>query len=124
MTLGVFDRQKETARAKIAKYGQVVDLVTYADPVPPDGTKPWDVADSVESVQSVSALFLAFDQALVNGTTIHEGDRKVYVAAKGLASPPVLNGALRIAGETWQIVRVEPFSPNGEDILYTLQVRE
>lgn len=122
--MATFSRAQESAQKLIKKNGRLVELVSFGEPLPFDGATPWRADYAPEDVQTASAVFLSYAERLIDGTTIHEGDRKVLVAALGLASPPQLSGEVRVDEDRWKIVHVEILSPNGEDILYTLQVRQ
>jgi hypothetical protein len=55
---------------------------------------------------------------------IHQGDKKLKIAAAGLASPPALQSKVVIQGKTWSIVPpLKEINPAGTPLLYELQVR-
>jgi hypothetical protein len=55
---------------------------------------------------------------------IQQGDKKLKIAAAGLASPPALQSKVVIQGKTWSIVPpLKEINPAGTPLLYELQVR-
>ncbi len=122
--MATFSRAQESAQKLVAKFGRPVDLVSFGEALPFDNARSWRADYASEDVQTARAVFLSYAERLIDGTTIHEGDRKVLVAALGLTSPPRVSGEIRVDDDRWKIVHVEILSPNGEDILYTLQVRQ
>ena len=119
----VYTQQIATAKRLLAKYGQSVSVYSYSDNTP-DATKPWRTSAPTSSVQTGTAAFFDYDVKHIDGELIHVGDKKVLLAAKGLTSKPTPKGEIRVGADIWKIVNVNTLSPNGEDILYTLQVRQ
>ncbi|PNG32197.1 hypothetical protein A1395_22075 [Pseudomonas protegens] len=59
-----------------------------------------------------------------NNSLIKQGDKKLKVAAQGLAWAPDLLNKVVIQGRTWSIVPpLKEINPAGTPILYELQVR-
>jgi hypothetical protein len=130
--MGVYDSQIETARRLIAAKGGPCTLVVTTSAVDP--AKPWDTRP-VDTEQSTpcTGVFLRFKTGeygttFANGDVIQQADRKVLVAAKDLAFSPKLKGYLvrnlPSGDENWAVVGIDTLDPNGEKILYTLQVRQ
>jgi hypothetical protein len=63
-------------------------------------------------------------QEFQTNTLIKVGDKKLKVAAKGLASPPGLLSKVLVQGRTWSIIPpMKEINPAGTPLLYELQVR-
>lgn len=126
--MAVFTQQIEMVNRLLTKYGRTVSIYTYADTTP-DSAKPWRTGASTSSTQTGVAAFFDYtdsDREGVRhsgGELILIGDKQVYLSAKGITKPTP-KGELRIGSEIWKIVRVATLSPNGENVLYTLQVRQ
>lgn len=55
---------------------------------------------------------------------LKQGDKKLKIAASGLATPPSLLSKVVIQGKTWSIVPpLKEINPAGTPLLYELQVR-
>lgn len=129
-----FERQIDLAARLIKKYGGPVVLhVTTNVPV---AGKPWDTSapQADEQLIPTSGVFLTFSrlqygQTFANGDVIHASDRRMLVAAKGMAFKPNLKGyVVRTltdgSTENWSIEGIDPLEPNGEQIMYSMQVRQ
>lgn len=66
-----------------------------------------------------------FDYAalLIDGTSIQRGDKKVVLAAQGLAVEPDTGDLLLIGGVEFNVISVQPVAPAGVVVIYILQVR-
>lgn len=82
-------------------------------------------ASTVTSVpHTVTGAVFDFPAALIDGTLIQQGDKKVLVSALGLTvEPDTTNDTLEIGGLTHVIVSARKTSPAGTTVLWTLQVR-
>lgn len=58
-----------------------------------------------------------------DGTRIKAGDKKVLLSTEGLTVAPLTSDQLVIAGEVHSIVNVEPLSPGGVVVMWTVQAR-
>lgn len=121
-----FDNQIATAKRLIDKYGETSVHRRTVDGSPADPSQPWNPGTPVSTDTSVSAVWLNYDQQRVDGQTIKTGDQEVLIPGSDLdAAPDASTDVLiRASGEQWSIVSVEPLSPNGQLILYTVQVRQ
>lgn len=96
-----------------------------------DGAEPWNTdGPAVPSTTPVVAVWLAYKQQFIDGARIKTGDQKVLIAA----GEPVMTFAPAIGmtlirqfdgkTERWTVMDLGTLAPNGDNILYTLQVRQ
>ena len=78
---------------------------------------------STETVQTGVGLPIAYKASEIDGTNIRRGDVKVTVAGSGITEPKV-NGQITFIGFTGTIKNVEIVFPDGNPIIYRLQVRK
>jgi len=116
-----FDSAIALAKKLITKNGQAVILRNFNE-IPGAPDKPWKPGGNVPTDQTVQAVFLNYKQDYIDGTLIQEGDQQVFIPADGLTEAPQLNGQIIRNGEEWKIMNVKPLSPNGQLIMYELQV--
>lgn len=122
--MGRFDPQIETAARLVAKNGQAVTLRTFANPALPDPAKPWIPAEPTTTDQTVNAVFYKYNQKYIDGDRIRTGDQQVVLAAKRLSAFPAQDSLILRGSETWKVVNATPTAPNGQYILFELQVRQ
>lgn len=118
-----FDSAIALAKRLIAKNGQTVTLRGF-EQVPGDPDQPWKPGGNVAVDQPIEAVFLDYEQKYVDGTTIQAGDQRVFMPAEGLTSPPEREGMVLRGAEVWKIITVKPLNPNGQAIMYEIQVRQ
>lgn len=109
-----------TANKLLGKFGQSVTLrrrvVTYT---PATGGTSTTTTDT-----TVNVVVDSYRAERVDGTLVRSTDRRVVVAATGLASAPdAATDVLIIGGVEHRIVSVEPVDPAGTPVVYTVQVR-
>lgn len=125
--MGAYDSDIQTAAELIKEFGEACTLVRF---VPVAGAKDWEPAEPTDELLPVHAAFLNFNlqtsgTTYWNGTEVLTGDKKVLIAAAGLAWDPELQGQVRRAdGSVWKIQNVKLLDPNGQKILFTAQVRK
>ena len=119
--MGVFDDQIATALALITENGE---LSTIEREARTPGAKSWRPGSTTTSF-TARAVWLNYNLRRVDGERIKAGDQKVLIAASGLSITPdaSTDKIVRADGQRWSIENVETLAPNGELILYTLQVR-
>lgn len=126
--MGTYDKQIATAKRLIAKKGETSTLLRKAEGAASDPDKPWRPAVAAAPTETTcSAAWLDYAQNVVDGTLIKRGDQQVYIPAVDLAGvvpDPSSDVLQRASGEKWKVVSVEVLAPNGEHILYTVQVRK
>lgn len=63
-------------------------------------------------------------QQYAEGSEIRQGDKKIIIAAKGLAWPPALTTKVDVGGVLWQIVNIKEANPAGTPLVYFCQGRK
>lgn len=119
-----FDRAIALAKRLIAKNGQTVILRGFETTPGDDPDKPWKPGENVPRDQSIEAVFLDYEQRYIDGETIRTGDQRVFMPAEGLEVPPEQDGLIFRGTEAWKVVGIKPLNPNGQAILYEVQVRQ
>lgn len=119
-----FDSAIALAKKLIKKNGQAVTLRGFTTNAAPDPAKPWKPGGNVPADQPIEAVFLDYEQRYIDGQTIRMGDQRVFLPAEGLTAPPEVDGQVLRSAEVWKIVAVKPLNPNGQAIMYELQVRQ
>jgi len=119
-----FDSAIALAKKLIKKNGQAVTLRGFTAGSAPDPDKPWKPGANLPSNQSIEAVFLDYEQRYIDGETIRTGDQRVFMPAEGLTTPPEVEGLVVRGAELWKIIAVKPLNPNGQAIMYELQVRQ
>jgi hypothetical protein len=119
-----FDSAIALAKKLIKKNGQAVTLRGFTAGAAPDPAKPWKPGGNVAADQTIVAVFLDYEQRYIDGQTIRTGDQRVFMPAEGLTAPPEVEDLVLRDLEVWKVVAVKPLNPNGQAILYELQVRQ
>ncbi|WP_439878865.1 hypothetical protein [Pseudomonas prosekii] len=121
--MAFYDEMAVMALEMITEFGQPV---TISKMVPgeydPDigGESPGATFE-----QAAQGILLDFTgQEFQNNSLIRQGDKKLKIAAQGLAWAPDLLNSVIVQGRTWSIVPpLKEINPAGTAILYELQVR-
>ncbi|QJI21920.1 MULTISPECIES: hypothetical protein [Pseudomonas] len=118
-----YSEMAATALEMITEFGQPV-TITKTEPgeYDPDigGEAPGASVEQI--VQGILLDFTGLE--FQNNSLIKQGDRKLKIAAKGLAWVPGLLDKVIAQGRTWSIVPpLKEVNPAGTPILYELQVR-
>lgn len=117
-----YARSQATALRLIERFGQKGKLVRPTT----TGAKPYDRQPGTP--ERHDAVF-AFDpdgytEREIDGSRIQVGDRRVWVAAQGLAVRPKNSDLIEEAdGTLYRIVSVDPVKPATVPVYYTMQVR-
>lgn len=119
-----FDSAIALAKKLIKKNGQTVTLRGFTTNAAPDPAKPWKPGGNVPADQTIEAVFLDYEQRYIDGQTIRMGDQRVFMPAEGLTAPPEVEGLVLRGLEVWKVIAVKPLNPNGQAIMYELQVRQ
>lgn len=121
--MAFYDEMAALALEMITEFGQPVTIraTTVGEYDPDTGTVPPDTVTD----QTAQGILLDFTgQEFQNNSLIRQGDKKLKIAAQGLAWAPDLLNKVIIQGRTWSIVPpLKEISPAGTQILYELQVR-
>mgnify|MGYP007062685020 CR=1 FL=1 len=127
MTVGQFDDEIRTTVELIAENGENATLTVMTTT---DGDDPWDPGIPGEQNETARMVFLNFKgstsgETYCNGLLVQQGDKKVLLAAGATALAPNLNALItRADGTKWKVVNLTRLDPNGQQILYTMQVRQ
>lgn len=122
--MGQFDRQIETAKRLIAKNGQTVTWRKVGVDTP-DPSKPWKPAADTSTDTDVVVCFLPpgrVGQELIRylkGTEVTTGSVQGLMSA--VSFEPTANDVVVRDGKTLRIKSIDPLSPNGQIILYTIE---
>lgn len=118
-----YDRTAATALRLITQFGQPVTI----SKTEPGEYDPETGGDSLGATieQTAQGILLDFTgQEFQNNSLIRQGDKKLKIAAQGLAWSPGLLDKVVAQGRTWSIVPpLKEINPAGTPILYELQVR-
>ena len=118
-----YDEMAVMALEMITEFGQPVTIraITVGEYDPDAGSASPDTTTE----QTAQGILLDFTgQEFQNNSLIKQGDKKLKIAAQGLAWVPDLLNKVIIQGRTWSIVPpLKEINPAGTPILYELQVR-
>ena len=121
--MAFYDEMAVMALEMITEFGQPVTIrsITVGDYDPDTGSAPPDTITE----QTARGILLDFTgQEFQNNSLIKQGDKKLKIAAQGLAWVPDLLNKVIAQGRTWSIVPpLKEINPAGTPILYELQVR-
>ncbi|MBD9585825.1 hypothetical protein IB254_02035 [Pseudomonas sp. PDM03] len=121
--MAFYDEMAALALDMIAEFGQpvIIRATTVGEYDPEAGTASPDTV--IE--QTAQGMLIDFTgQEFQNNTLIKQGDKKLKIAAQGLAWVPGLLDKVIVQGRTWSIVPpLKEINPAGTPILYELQVR-
>jgi len=127
--MGVFDRQIRSVERLVKKYGQLVTIMSSV-PDTPDPNKPWEQVEDVPVSTDVYMVFLSpsvSGSALlgkefieyVKGSELKVSEVRGYMATTSV-KPKVSDVVLR-DGKELKIRALDILSPNGQDLLYTVE---
>lgn len=125
--MSVFDRQIATATRLIKKYGQSVTWRSLPDGTVTDPDKPWRPVNGGHVDHSPIICFLPDDRenrqfyAYLTGKEVSSGTTLGYMAAVNFE--PKLKDIVIRDGVEYQIQNINLLSPNGENILYTIEFK-
>lgn len=119
--MGEYTRANALALRLIKKKGAPATLRTHAAGTP--STTPWAPGTQSSTDYSCYAVLTKFSEQLVDGDNIRIGDRLALVPASGLAGVPHPGDILVLGTDSWGIIKSDPVAPDGNPILYELQVR-
>ncbi len=121
--MAFYDEMAALALEMITEFGQPVTIraTTVGEYDPDTGTVPPDTVTD----QTAQGILIDFTgQEFQTNSLIRQGDKKLKIAAQGLAWAPGLLNKVIAQGRTWSIVPpLKEINPAGTPILYELQVR-
>lgn len=112
-----YARVRATAEKQIYHFGQGATLRRI---VPGSGPNPGAPTVTDYPCQIVVTNYSQYN---VDGTLVKAGDRKVLMSTKGLSVEPQVNDRLIVGIHTYTLVNVDPLSPGGVNVLFTVQAR-
>lgn len=121
-----YDEMAEVALELIAEFGQAGTLTNVTegeyDPVTGFGTDPVTLT---QSGQLILLDYSAAESGVINasGSLIQQGDKKIMLAAKGLAWPPTITTTILAGGQAWSIANIKSTNPAGTPLLYEIHGR-
>jgi hypothetical protein len=121
--MAFYDEMAVMALDLITQFGQPVALrdITKGAYNPATGETTPDTTTE-RTAQGILADYTG--REFQANSLIQQGDKKLKIAAAGLASPPSLQSKVVIQGKTWSIVPpLKEINPAGTPLLYELQVR-
>jgi hypothetical protein len=119
--MAFYDEMAALALELIAEFGQPVILREITTPeYDPDNPGSGDVIIE-QSAQGILLDFTGLE--FQSDTLIVRGDKKLKVAALGMAWKPKPLVQVDVQGKTWTVINFKEISPAGTPILYELQVR-
>lgn len=77
--------------------------------------------DVTSTVYKVRGVFVGYTEKQMMADSVLSGDRKLYLAAKGMKFVPENGDSVTVEGEDWVVIQVQS-DPTGS-ALYTLQLR-
>lgn len=121
--MGFYDEMAVMALEMITEFGQPMTITkTVPGEYDPEtgGEAPGATVE-----QTAQGIMLDFTgQEFQNNSLIRQGDKKLKIAAQGLAWAPDLLNRVIVQGRIWSIVPpLKEVNPAGTQILYELQVR-
>ena len=124
-----YDRMAATALRLIERFGQTATLSDTPEPDPDDYDPVTGMGAAIVPVtQPGQVILLDYtmqEAGIINaaGSLVQQGDKKIMLAAKGLAWPPTMTTTILADGLTWTIINIKTTNPAGTTLLYELHGR-
>ncbi|OBY91179.1 hypothetical protein A6723_024290 [Pseudomonas sp. AU11447] len=123
-----YDRMAATALRLISRFGSEQTLRDVTAGVYDDVSGTWTTPPTDIS-QPAQLLLLDYTlqesgQQYAEGSEIRQGDKKIIIAARGLAWAPALTTRIDVDGVLWQVVNVKEANPAGTPLVYFCQGRK
>lgn len=121
MTAFDYARAAATAQRLIDKFGHLGKLRVET---PGSGPSHDPGAPTITDHDATMAV-LKFHKDDIDGTRVKSTDKRILVAAKGLAVEPATDHQLLdAAGQAYTVIDVDPLSPAGVPVFYWIQARK
>jgi len=115
-----YARSRSSADRLIANFGQTGTIER-----PTASTGPaYDPTPGTPASHAVTFAVTDYRNQEIDGVRVLATDKKVLLAKAGLSIEPTTSDKLLIGGVSHSIVRIEPLSPAGTVVMWTLQVRK
>ena len=124
-----YDRMAATALRLIERFGQTATLSDTPEPDPDDYDPVTGMGAAIVPVtQPGQVILLDYtmqEAGIINaaGSLVLQGDKKIMLAAKGLAWAPTMTTTILADGLTWTIINIKTTNPAGTPLLYELHGR-
>lgn len=121
-----FDSSIALADRLITKNGESSTLRRRVDGAT-GPTAPFERGDPSNEDTTTVAVWLGYTDSRIDGSLVRRGDQRVLLPSTDLGDiipNEVTDSLIRADGSVWNIVAVEHLNPNGQNILYTCQVRK
>lgn len=107
------------ASALLAEFGALVTLTRITSGVydPDTGTVP-----QTQTTYTAPGVKLDYEQRAIDGTTILQGDQRVYLDPL-IAAAPQAGDTLTVGAEVFTVVASRPLAPAGVVVLHDVHVR-
>lgn len=122
-----YERMAATALRLITRFGQTG---TISD-VTPGTYDPANGATTGDTPISQTAQMILLDYSLQEsgakyneGTQVLAGDKKILIAAQGLAWAPMMTSRITADGAVWQAVNIKVSNPAGTPLVYEIHGRK
>ena len=89
----------------------------------PDPNDPTASISGVYTSPNTAAVIMGYSDNLINGDTIHAGDRQVYLAANDLEQIPIKGDVIIIDAVKHVAISVQQILAAGKICLYIVQAR-
>ena len=125
--MGRYDRQIETAKRLIKKYGQSV-IWRQLNEFIPDTDKPWKPETLPGTDYTPEMAFFTINKEnrqfihFITGTEAKIGD--VYGLMGNVSFTPSLKDIVIRDGVEYRILNIDLLSPNGQKVLYTVEFKK
>ena len=118
----IYDRMARVAKRLILKFttGSVVIMREVTEPDPADPTAS---ITGVYTSPNTAAVVMGYSDHMINGDTIHAGDRQVYLAANALEQVPLKGDIIVIDAVKHAAISVQQIMAAGKICLYIVQAR-
>ena len=124
-----YDRMAATALRLIERFGLTATLSDTPEPNPDDydpvtGMGPI-IVPVTQSGHAIQLDYTVQEAGIINavGSLVQQGDKKIMLAAEGLAWPPTITTTILADGLTWTIVNIKSTNPAGTPLVYELHGR-
>lgn len=84
---------------------------------------PWVSPETTTLETPCKAVVTNYHESVLDGSTIKQGDKKIIVAARGMAIEPAVTDVIVCNGVAYNIVAVSVVSPAGTPVVYIVQAR-
>jgi len=119
--MSVYTQARASAGKALTQYGQAMTLTkkTAAAYSPSTGS-----AGVTETDYNCIGAVFDYVQAMIDGTSIKTGDKRVLLSADGLTVTPDVGDAILIGTEIHSVVNANPLAPAGVVVIWTIQARK